>query len=187
MPNWCECDLRVEGNKAEIEKFKEAAKTQTPEDGQEPDVLDAESFIPYPARFKALDDQAAAWARDNTVDGKQFGRLKEGASYADAPKDGFNSGGYDWCCENWGTKWGISRPELVEEDQWEDTVTVTYTFQCAWSPCTPVIAKMSEMFPTLEFDFRFFERGMAFNGWMLFKNGELKREEEGKYFGTRGG
>ena len=56
MPNWCECDLRVEGNKAEIEKFKEAAKTQTPEDGQEPDVLDAESWRSEKATLKDFEE-----------------------------------------------------------------------------------------------------------------------------------
>lgn len=182
MPNWCECDLTVEGPEADLTAFKEKAKEQYPEGGN-PAVLDAASFIPYPAKFRKQDEKAAQWWEENTEDGKRYGNLKPGVTWADAPKDGFNSGGYAWCCENWGTKWGICDPEVTSES----SECMEYTFQCAWGPCTPVIEKMGEMFPTLRFELRYYEAGMCFQGVFVMEEGENTVDSCTEYSGNRGG
>ena len=104
-------------------------------------------------------------------------------------KDGFNSGGYDWCLQNWGTKWGICDSEKQEEYGWEgkEDKEVMYKFQTAWSPPNPIILRMSKLFPDLEFEMRYFEGGGGFNGIYRCKNGEVQRDEQGDYFGDRGG
>ena len=172
MPNWCECDLsiRLIGDKedkqmVEFKKFKDLAETKQ---GKETNALDTEKFIPYPEKFREMDKEA----KDRNVNKK-----------GEYIKDGFNSGGYEWCGENWGTKWGICEAELVDMDSWE----LTYTFRCAWSPCLPVIKKMSEMFPKLRFELRYFEQGQGFNGLFVCEKGEILMDKQGDYFGDRGG
>ena len=47
---------------------------------------------------------------------------------------------YEWCVENWGTKWN-SCDTYISGD--------SLCFWTAWSPCLPVIEAMSKMFPGL--------------------------------------
>ena len=45
---------------------------------------------------------------------------------------------YDWCVNNWGTKWNSYSNEFDEGE---------LSFWTAWAPPRPIIAKLSEMFP----------------------------------------
>jgi len=90
MPNHCENDLSVTGDKEKLKCFKEFAKGLNPwadEDGKENsedriELLSCHKFIPAP-------EEAI----------KDYGKV-----------------GYDWCIKNWGTKWGFYKIELQEED-----------------------------------------------------------------------
>ena len=179
MPNWCECDLEItyEGENTEegikeINRFQEYAKTGN-------NVLDTEKFFPYPERFKKLDEEAE----------KEYERIRalpeEERKNAPRPKDGFNQGGYEWCINNWGTKWGICHADLVFTDY--KSGVLTYSFDSAWSPPEPVIEKMAKMFPSLRFCLRYFEGGAGFNGIFVCENGEITNAQSGDYFGNRGG
>ena len=166
MPNWCENDLYVrvpydcpEDEKEEairqLAEFKKKAKTNKK-------CLDEEKFIPYPKKFRKMDKEAKEGKRD---------------------KDGFNSGGYEWCSRHWGTKWGICDPTI--NDEYEDGVE--YFFTTAWSPPEPIVIKMSKMFPLLNFELRFFEQGVGFNGILECQGGEVLQQDTGNYYGDRGG
>lgn len=169
MPNWCENDLYVRGSKEELEKFKEAVRG-TGHDGEEKLICE-DKIIPYPENFRLLDVAAEEY------------RQKYPIGFKIPPKDGFNQGGREWCLENWGTKWGFVEVELVVESDDE----LQYTFRTAWSPPNPLIRKLGEMFPNLEFEFRYFEGGMGFNGILSIKEGQAVDDRTGEYFGSRGG
>jgi hypothetical protein len=98
-------------------------------------------------------------------------------------KDGFNSGGYEWCCLHWGTKWGICEAELT----YEKKKSLKYAFRTAWSPPLPIIKKMGTVFPQLKFILSYFEGGSAFRGRFVMENGENTSNETGYYHGQRGG
>jgi predicted metal-binding transcription factor (methanogenesis marker protein 9) len=100
-------------------------------------------------------------------------------------KDGFNSGGYQWCCANWGSKWGICRAELKKE--YKTFEGFLYTFESPWAAPFPLIREMSVMFPLLKFELRYYERGMQFQGLYVCQDGEEIIAEEKKYHGMRGG
>src|SRR5262245_11180350 len=95
MPNWCECDLRIEGPTAKVEEFLEFAK------GEE-SCLDFSRFIPYPEHFAELDRAAAEWAERNPPPWSE-------EAFKTRPTDGYNQGGCEWCVRNWGTKWNACR------------------------------------------------------------------------------
>ena len=183
MPNWCENELKVSGDKKELSRFKKFAK-----EGKE--ILSANKFIPYPKEFKDGDDKRAMIEKKQ--DAYQKSLISKGMTLEEARnktwkkypyiKDGFNSGGYGWCIANWGTKWDFCRAEL--EDSKED---LFYHFDTAWSPPMPVIKAMGEMFTNLKFALRYFEGGMGFNGLFQMENGRVISNLSGDYYGNRGG
>ena len=89
------------------------------------------------------------------------------------------TGADDWWNNNvnsWGTKWdvfgeGVNRH--MEEGH------VSYSFQSAWAPPTPVIERLAEIFPEVEIEFKYMETGMDFWGVETYKNGELLGEQSG--------
>lgn len=93
-------------------------------------------------------------------------------------------GWYNWRVENWGTKWNAYEIEVEGDNGWGEAV---YHFDTAWAPPLPVVLAMSEKFPDIEFQLTYFESGMEFNGILRCKAGEILRQDEGKYFGNRGG
>tara|TARA_R110002020_G_scaffold60229_1_gene163490 strand:+ start:479 stop:895 length:417 start_codon:yes stop_codon:yes gene_type:complete len=61
---------------------------------------------------------------------------------------------YDWCRENWGTKWDCSEVEIEvwnENEVDDDFIWVTYQFKTAWAAPHPVIAKLKSDWPHLSF------------------------------------
>lgn len=171
MPNWCENDLTVTGPTPRVREFQEFARSK---EGGEHMPIDFERFVSYPKEWDELDRARDAWFNDPNRQGEM-------------PPDGYNAGGYDWCIQHWGTKWNAHRGELGGEYEYEGTLTVTLHFSTAWSPPRPIILKASELFPELEFDLRYFERGAAFNGMCVCKGGTVTLDETGPYFGNRGG
>jgi hypothetical protein len=173
MPNWCECDFCISGPKEEVERFLESVK------GEE-SVFDFNQLACYPEHFSEADGPFRDW-------------LKKPADEREAlpPLDGFNRGGYEWCIANWGTKWNANDAKLVHQSTWNNegrpALSVMLAFSTAWSPPLPIVMKASERFPELEFELRYFERGMEFNGIFVCKGGEVTRNEDGPYFGMRGG
>lgn len=82
---------------------------------------------------------------------------------------------YHWNCRNWGTKWDVS---ATNGDQYSDTrmevpddVSVMYHFNTAWSPVGKVLMKLSEQYPTLNFDYEY-EEEQGWGGSCTFLGGE---------------
>jgi hypothetical protein len=57
---------------------------------------------------------------------------------------------YDWCCENWGTKWNAYNSEITEDDVEYGHLVIS--FQTAWSPPTPVYEALAEKFPNVDIE-----------------------------------
>ncbi len=75
MPNWCNNQLTIIGDKAVLDRLVEFVKN---EDGND---FSFDRIIPYPEPFHSMDKEPFCG------------------------RDGFNAGGYTWCVANWGTKW----------------------------------------------------------------------------------
>ena len=94
MPNHVDQDLYVTGDVESLKSFLEFAK-------EDDKILSANKFIPYPDEYLIMDKIAA----EKRVKGDYMA------------KDGFNSGGYQWCLQNWGTKWGIYDARIEAQKQ----------------------------------------------------------------------
>ena len=78
---------------------------------------------------------------------------------------------YDWCNDpsNWNTKWNSCDSECDRIDDNE----VMFTFYTAWSFCTPVIKRLSEMYPELDIEFMYADEDAGSNcGYGSLKGGE---------------
>ena len=69
---------------------------------------------------------------------------------------------YDWCVENWGTKWNSYDSEFIDED--EDRLE--YSFNTAWAPPEPIIHKLRELYPDVGITAFYDEPGMEFAGYL---------------------
>jgi len=168
MPNYCEIDLMIEGP---TERIKEFAEKAAGENG----AMDFNKFIPYPEEWAKLDAEVGAL--------RQEGAKKDPQEWPQK-KDGYNSGGYEWCCENWGVKWNagsISIDKAPEFDYW------MMHFDTPWAPPCPVFAVMAELFPDLAFQMSWFESGMEKSGRICASGGKINSKTTVEYFGTRGG
>ena len=168
MPNHCEQDMYVTGDVESLKAFLEFAK-------EDDHILSANKFIPYPEKYKEMDRIAEEYGKAHPDD------------WRNRPKDGFNSGGYEWCCQNWGTKWGIYDCTITSQKLTGKKGKLSFTFQYAWSPALRVIDAMSEKFPTLHFKVKYFEGGMGYQGTYVVQGGNVLEDTESKYGGHRGG
>lgn len=153
MPNHCGNILRVTGDVELLDEFREFAQGYGPEwDGRKKtDIikLDLNKFMPVPR---------------NIVNARKS-----------PTADAFNSGGYEWCSSNWGTKWGCYDVSVEQQSDKE----LRYDFSTAWSPFgTGVLEAMSERFPGLKFEHKFAEGGMGFGGIRTAAMGEVLEEYE---------
>lgn len=72
---------------------------------------------------------------------------------------------YDWCCDNWGTKWNACEP-------WVDLKA--FGFQTAWSNVTDLMVRVSEKFPDVEMQYQWADEDFGCNvGRITIKNGRI--------------
>lgn len=137
MPNWCNNDLTVRGNPEYLKKLSDAAAEGT-----------LFQFIkPMP---EALRD---------TVKGS-------GEEKQEVFVDGVNNW-YDWCVNNWSTKWDNSEAysnELVSDDE------LVLSFDTAWSPPIGVYEALLDKDEVEEVYATYYESGMDFAG--IWDNGD---------------
>ncbi|MCM1102022.1 MAG: hypothetical protein NC398_11630 [Acetatifactor muris] len=73
---------------------------------------------------------------------------------------------YDWCCDNWGTKWNAYSNEQEDED--------TISFETAWSNPEPVMLKLSEMYPEATIEHWWADEDMGSNdGYRVYQGGQI--------------
>ena len=122
MPNWTENELEVEGTKEECEKFLAHM-------GEE---MDFEKVIPSPKdMFKEnLGDKERKMCGEKGI-----------------------PNWLDWQSENWGTKWNACHTEPARSEVYGSGkfMSLIYRFDTAWDTPRPVIAKLWEQWPDLDF------------------------------------
>lgn len=80
---------------------------------------------------------------------------------------------YEWCNDNWNTKWNACGYD--ENTDYSDSDFIW--FQTAWSAPVPVIQKLSEMYPNIELTLEFADEDLGQNcGEMKFKDGDIFEE-----------
>lgn len=144
MPNWCNNDLFITGDKKERQNFIKQAKSAKTD-------LDFSNFLPTPKELLAVESP-----------NRNLRKAKELTKKYGSPC------WYEWHIRNWGVKWD------VEAELHDGTARETiYTFYSAWSSPLQFFINVSKMFSKLTFYLVYNEPGMAFEGEFKVKNGKI--------------
>jgi len=164
MPNYCENDLWVRGDKADVDALLLHVGMYKPKP-----EFDFNTVIPYPEKYRQMDDERAlfGWeAQPRPDDPERAFKAAELKKLEQAyvakwgtRHDGYNSGGYEWCHATWGTKWNAGDVARRDYDG-----RICISFQTAWGPPIPVIIELAKRFPLVTLTIEFFERGMEVIG-----------------------
>jgi len=148
MPNWFYFTLDVSGKKEDVQAFVENVKGK---EGTEFEgrEFDFNHFIPQP----------------------------EGL-YDEKSEDNIFPNWYNWNIENWGTKWNASVDDtMVMSDKDGFPYEYQYNMRTAWADPRPVIFKMIEMYPQLDFNISGEEESNAY-GIYVSSSEDVYLEEE---------
>lgn len=157
MPNHVSNRLTLQCGKARASKVLAAIGGRS-DDGTAM-LIDFNKLIPYPERFATLDREAHEWEKSHPSD-PRTGR----------PKDGFNQGGYEWCCEHWGTKWNAYGQKRLGP-------TSVY-FETAWSAPEPVMDALAAKFPDVPFMLEYADEAFGHNtGILRYAKGEKNHSQ----------
>jgi hypothetical protein len=190
MPNWVYNSLVVSGDKSELEKM--VAQLNKPFDKHFPDTKwndETKSWDNTPAVQHYSNPVFAFWNIIAPTNLEAYYGEEKKIADSDALSMiakielGFQTGmdWYNWNVRNWGTKWDVA----VSDDskysnttmEWTDDDSVMYHFETAWSPVFEALIKLSEMFPSLEFDYEY-EEEQGWGGKVFISDGQHTVEEE---------
>jgi len=154
MPNWCDNTISISGNATSIKNLKEFVGRP---------LRDGDERIEEPI-------YSLANIMPSTPDAEpMLGEASKSAGHEDWYHNNINS---------WGTKWDVAGNAYV--NYVEGGEFVSYSFDSAWSPPTPTTQALSEIFPELTIEHKYYETGCDFWGIETYKAGEMISEEGGE-------
>lgn len=152
MPNWC-------NNVVEISHEDPAMIKRAVDAFNRGELLN--EFIPVPKELQIVAGRVGDDSNPEQI-------ALEAAEQRNLEKFGYKTW-YDFCVNEWGTKWDIGGDSCLDPAEIKDGQTsVTLTFDSAWSPPCDAYAKLLD----LGFSIRayYYEPGMAFAG--VWDNGD---------------
>jgi hypothetical protein len=147
MPNWCNNVVELYHEDVEmINRAKDAFKRG--------EFLN--EFIPVPA-----DLNITAGSLGNTDEQKEL----EAKQAANLEKHGYSTW-YDFCVNEWGTKWDVGGDDAILNE--DNTNALTLTFDSAWAPPINAYEKLEEL--GFQVKAYYYEPGMTFCG--IYEDGD---------------
>ena len=181
MPNWCNNALNICGPPKSIDKFMDDITTGPGESdgttssmGNDYEILN--NLFPVPESLKEVTSRFGTIGDDDPEKEQKQKNIEDHGAVD----------WYEWCCTNWGTKWGDNQTHLVHEDLCtpfgtaDDTEVslkkVMLRFDSAWSPPIEGMDVVASKYPDIMFDLRYWEPGMGFQGFKVWGSGESQHE-----------
>lgn len=84
------------------------------------------------------------------------------------PQD-LGDGWYNWCCSNWGSKWGWYDGQTFAENG----MITEFTTNSAWSPSKKLWKKLASLFPQMQALVAVFDEGWCFAELAVISNGNI--------------
>ena len=147
MPNYCNNVVEIRGPQKVVKALVDHR-------------LDFMKIYPYP---KDLDIVAGRSGADDSPEQKALVAAEE----SNLKKYGYKNW-YDWCVNNWGTKWNAGGDNDAmqvdyDEDQGDQGIAL-FQFDTAWAPPLGVLEKLMDTHPELSIECRYHEPGVGFFG-----------------------
>ena len=147
MPNYCSNVVEIQGPQHILKTLVEHR-------------LDFMKIHPYP---KELDITAGREGADDSPEQKALVAAEE----SNLKKYGYKNW-YDWCVNNWGTKWNAGGDNDDMQVDYDEDVgnqgIALFQFDTAWAPPLGVLEKLMETHPELSIECRYHEPGVGFFG-----------------------
>ena len=176
MPNWCDLDVDIIGDKNVLEAILSKGAEGTFKIGsnwnpeimnyekfeERPNVFSFQNFHPTPNFIGVEEDKT------KSIEQKTF-------EWAKGP-DGVFDNWYDWNIGNWGTKWDLDQYGAVSLSEITDIGNGKFSFgigsSTAWSPALNFFAKLTELYP-VRVIYNYADESMAFFGRAVIEGGEI--------------
>lgn len=157
MPNYVRNKVYFQGEPDEVKKMLEQIQV----DGRGPGSIDFNKIIPMPASLNieagSRTDEGLKMYRAYMTAREQKKDIGRFLRYREEHEDSWNLGKqafenirqfgcatwYDWCIQNWGTKW----PAMQDGDKPESQEILI--FDTAWSFPDGVMERLSQMYPAI--------------------------------------
>jgi len=140
MPNWFNFTLDVSGKKEDVQEFVQNVKGSKDYD-TEGYEFDFNHFIPQP---------------------ENIFRGNLGVKEEKHCEDNGLPNWYRWNIDNWGTKWNASVDDSWVISDLENVYSYQYNLRTAWADPRPIIVKMIEKYPHLDFEIQGEEESNAY-------------------------
>ena len=141
MPNWCDNRVEIYGDNPD--QIKEVKKTLA----SKQTCFDFNNIVPMP---KELEGTTSPNPEPDSFEAKRL-RKQHG-----------HDNWYDWCCDNWDTKWNSAGADLTSDS---NNSIIEYEFQTAWGPPIKVIEALREQYPALNITAFYDDPGMEMAGY----------------------
>jgi hypothetical protein len=151
---------RIQELRASDRKHKSRRYYET-KDILAPSVLDFNSLFPYPEKFRQMDTDHALLSQEEYAKKYPDANHNILGTKTDFYHDGYNSGGYQWCVDHWGTKWNASASVYVPMHK-------AVYFDTAWSPVFQIVSEIHKRFPDVMMEYEYYEKGMGVIGGCEF-------------------
>jgi hypothetical protein len=160
MPNWVHHGLVITGPEIERERFVAECFSEDDKGMQ----FDFNKLIPQPDEIRRSADATAAFV-DALLSGKGV--------VGDAPDEAW----YEWCCDNWGTKWNACDTTITRKGD-----AIELRFDTAWASPIPIFNAVAARFPKLRIEGTFVEEAHQFGADVLCQNGNVEVEDRTEEF-----
>ena len=175
MPNWCYNRMNVTGDRESLVKLTEAITRKHDSSlaettmGVEQVDYDLSVLFPIPDELRIT----AMFFSTETDDPEYQELLKK---YEANKAEYGHTTWYEWCINNWSTKWSprIEEWEIIDHSDGSGGIYAYY--ETAWSPADGLIREVSKQFPTLLFVVSSDEEGRSFSCVSAFSKGEMVAE-----------
>jgi len=173
MPNWVTNILKFKGNSEAIAKMKGEIR------GDGDQVIDFHKILPLPKELAETTSPTRIISQAEYDE--QERRIATGELKEDEKKWGVmrclteelvkeyerkfgTADWYDWCVNNWGTKWNASNVSEIEGG---------FKFDTAWSNPYKLLVKLSEKYPNITFSVKYADEDLGNNvGWYELRGGK---------------
>lgn len=138
-----------------------------------PDDPHAQGALRIHNHFSTLRDPQREAEHKKRLENMTVEQLEHGRRALQAIEETGYPSWYEWSIANWGTKWNSYDLSIVTEEPGR----FVCRFDTAWSPPTPVLEKVAEMHPELDFVVDGFDEG-----WGFAIHGERKAGQPWEFF-----